>query len=420
MKCTSRPWPSSRPGLSGAAEPRGTTVRIGGAIAWRPRATAGILALAGLALGCAEGTPGRPAFVPESSAGELQPVRVGAEILIESGYRALAGSRVGLIANPTSRVGDRHLADDLALAPAVTLGALFAPEHGLRGREEAGARFAGGVDPATGVVVHSLYGERLRPSPESLADLDVLVFDIQDAGARFYTYISTLGLAMSAAAEVGIRFVVLDRPNPLGGERVEGFVLEDGQLSFVGAYPIPTVHGLTVGELARMIVGEEWVEGVAGLDLEVVPMTGWRRAMMWPDTGLEWLPTSPNVPDFETALVYPGTALFEGTVWSEGRGTEAPFRTLGGLGLDAESLLRRLARSPIPGARVSAARFVPQSLPGRASQPKHQGESLSGVAIEIIDRPDYAPVEVGVALVAAFLEESGLGPGAFEIRKSVV
>ena len=191
-----------------------------------------------------------------------QPVATGADMLAASGFAALAGKRVGLITNQTGRVGAEHLADLLSRAPKLKLTAIFAPEHGFRGKAEAGASVRSGADAKTGVPIHSLYGATRKPTQAMLRNVDALVFDIQDVGARFYTYISTMGLAMQAAAAARIPFFVLDRPNPLGGEYVSGFVLEPAFRSFVGQYPIPIVHGLTVGELARMIQGERWLDGL--------------------------------------------------------------------------------------------------------------------------------------------------------------
>lgn len=235
----------------------------------------------------------------------------GIDVLAAQNFAPLAGKRVGLITNATGV--DRELratADLLAAAPEVELLALFAPEHGVRGDRPAGERVASYVDVATGLPVHSLYGRTRAPTPEMLAGLDVLVYDIQDIGVRSYTYISTLGLAMRAAAQAGIAVMVLDRPNPLGGERVEGAPVEPGFESFVGAYPIPYVYGLTVGELARMIAGEGWLGEGVQVALEVVPLQGWRRDMDFRATGLPWVMTSPHIPTPESAAFMPPPACW--------------------------------------------------------------------------------------------------------------
>ncbi len=337
----------------------------------------------------------------------------GAQRLVDSGFAALDGMRVGLVTNHTATVdtadgGPGHLIDRLYAAPNVTLAALFGPEHGLRGTAEAGAAVASGSDAATGVPVYSLYGASEKPPPEALAGLDALVFDVQDVGARFYTYTSTMGRAMQAAAEAGVPFVVLDRPNPLGGD-ADGFVREPELVSFVGLYPVPVQHGLTVGELARMIAGEGWLPGLDALDLRIVEMTGWHRAMRWPETGLPFVPTSPNLPDFETALVYPGVALFEGTTASEGRGTDAPFLLVGAPGLDAEALADTLNARGLPGVRFEPARFTPRSVPGRAAHPKHEGRDIAGVRLVVTGAHAVCPVALGVHLLHAAYRQRPAG-----------
>lgn len=239
-------------------------------------------------------------------------ISTGAKVLYKNDFAELRGKRVGLISNQTAMVDGTHLSD-LMHARSVQLVALFAPEHGLRGLHEDGASIGDRIDQQTGVRVYSLYGMVKKPTPEMLRGLDILLFDIQGIGTRFYTYISTMGLAMQAASEAHLPFVVLDRPNPLGGEHFAGPVLERECCSFVGEYPIPVAHGLTIGELALMIKGEKMLPGLEGLDLRVVRMKGWQRGMLWPETGLEWVKTSPNIPDFEAALLYPDICLLEGT-----------------------------------------------------------------------------------------------------------
>jgi uncharacterized protein YbbC (DUF1343 family) len=295
-----------------------------------------------------------------------------------------------------------HLIDLMHGAPGVTLAALFGPEHGLRGDADAGEKIDDGRDVRTGAPVYSLYGDTRKPSPEMLAGLDVLVFDIQDIGARFYTYISTMGLAMQAAAEAGIPFVVLDRPNPLGGDHVSGFVLEPEFTSFVGQFRIPVMHGLTVGELARLIQGEGLLPGLDALQLDVVPMEGWSRAMRWPDTGLPWIPTSPNIPDFETALIYPGACYFEGTSASEGRGTRSPFKLLGAPWADATALAEALNAKGLPGVQFGTSTFTPRSIEGMSSNPKLEDTELRGIRHIVTDAAALRPVETGRHVLHTF------------------
>jgi uncharacterized protein YbbC (DUF1343 family) len=344
--------------------------------------------------------------VPDAPPPPDPPVRTGAQRLVDDGFAALAGRRVGLVANQTARVdtadgGPLHLADRLAASPGVTLAALFGPEHGLRGTAEAGDRIENGRDAATGAPVYSLYGENRKPTPEQLRGLDALVFDVQDVGARFYTYVSTMGYAMQAAAEAGIPFVVLDRPNPIG-DRAEGFVMEPEHASFVGLYPVPVTHGMTVGELARMIKGEGWLDGLEALDLRVIAMEGYQRGMPWEETGLPWTPPSPNVPDAATARVYPGAALFESSAVNEGRGTRTPFQVVGAPWADGRALADTLNARRLPGVRFEPAAYTPEAIPGMASNPTHRGRRVEGVRLVVTDPGAFRPVETGVHLLHAF------------------
>ena len=331
-------------------------------------------------------------------------IRVGAEVLADDGFARLQGRRVGLIANHTALADSTHLIDLLHAAPDVTLAALFGPEHGLRGTADAGAKVADGRDAQTGVPIYSLYGERRAPDTAVLDDLDVLVFDIQDIGARFYTYISTMGLAMQAAADAGIPFLVLDRPNPLGA-RTSGYVLDPAEESFVGLYPIPIQHGMTVGELARMIQGEAWLPGLDSLQLEVIAVDGWPRETLWPALERAWIATSPNIPDFETALLYPGTCFFEATAASEGRGTYEPFKLLGAPWADGAALADTLTARGLPGIAVEAATFTPEPIEGMSSSPKLAGETLSGVRLGVTDAAAVRPVEAGIHVLHAFYDQ---------------
>jgi uncharacterized protein YbbC (DUF1343 family) len=334
-------------------------------------------------------------------------------MLAASGFAALAGKRVGLITNQTGRVGAVHLADLLSRAPKAKLTAIFAPEHGFRGKAEAGASVRSGADANTGVPIHSLYGATRKPTQATLRNVDALVFDIQDVGARFYTYISTMGLAMQAAAAARIPFFVLDRPNPLGGEYVSGFVLAPAFRSFVGQYPIPIVHGLTVGELARMIQGEKWLDGLETLELTVVAMQGWRRSMRWPQTERAWVATSPNIPTFEAALVYPGMGLVGEAEVSEGRGTPTPFSLFAAPWLDAPRTVERLNALGLAGARFETATFKPRAIAGVAAHPRFVGVSLHGVRVVVTDVALIAPLEVGMhvlSLIAAEARSKGIAP----------
>lgn len=383
----------------------------------RPRRPNRRILMTGLAAAAGSSLMGLPTSGEASDNGA--PVRTGADRLASDAFNLLRGKRVGLITNHTGRVGDRRLVDLMAAAPNMTLAAVLSPEHGLSGTAEAGAKVAGGVDAGTGIKVHSLYGSSYKPTPQMLAGLDVLIFDMQDIGTRFYTYISTMGLAMQAAAAARLPFIVLDRPNPLGGTYVSGFMLEPAFASFVGRFRIPIAHGLTIGELARMIKGERMLPGLDTLALDVVQAEGWHRAMLWPATQRPWVATSPNIPAFETALAYAGTGLFEATVANEGRGTDSPFLLIGHPRIDARAIADHLSRKSLPGVRLEATRVTPQNKAGIATNPRFLGREIPAVQLSITDAKRYRPVETGMHLLAAFAEalrSSGGGPLVTETK----
>jgi uncharacterized protein YbbC (DUF1343 family) len=330
----------------------------------------------------------------------------GAAVLAADKFSAFAGKRIGLITNQTGLVGDQHLADLMSRSAGSKLTAILAPEHGFRGKVEAGAKVRDGRDPRTGAPVYSLYGNTKKPTAEMLRDVDVLVFDIQDIGVRFYTYISTMGLAMQAAAAKRIPFVVLDRPNPIGGEDVSGFVLEPARKSFVGQYAIPIVHGLTVGELAGMVKGERLLDGLDTLDLQVIWVTGWRRRMRWPETKLPWVATSPNIPTFESALAYPGIGVVGETLVNEGRGTPMPFQQFGAPWLDAPAMMVDLNQAKLPGVRFEATQYVPRSIPDVAAKPRFEGQQIPGIRLAVTDVAAYRPLEVGMHVIALLQKQA--------------
>ena len=315
-------------------------------------------------------------------------VRSGADVLLADSIHLLHGRRVGLLCNHTSRLSDgSHLFDTLFARSDVQLAALFTPEHGFRGSADAGADVASGT--FRGIPVHSLYGNTQRPRAAMLAEIDVLVMDLQDVGARYYTYISTMAYCMEEAAVAGIPVILLDRPNPLGGVRVEGPIRHDSLRSFVGYLPVPVRHGMTAGELARMMIAEGWLRDAAAPALTVVPMDGWLRGMYFDDTGLPWVDPSPNLQSLEAVIAYPGTCLFEGTNISEGRGTEHPFLLIGAPFIDGEELAAALAEEDIPGVRFEPRRFVPVPRQG-ASRPRFSGESCGGVRLHVTDRARFS------------------------------
>lgn len=342
----------------------------------------------------------------------------GARVLVEREFDVLSGQRVGLIVNHTARVDTTHLVDRIARAPNVEVGAIFAPEHGFRGTAAAGEPVDDNRDRRTGAPIYSLYGDTRRPTPNMMEGLDALVFDVQDVGARFYTYITTMGLAMQSAAEAGLPFVVLDRPNPLGGTYTSGFVLEPEYKSFVGRYPIPIAHGMTIGELARYIRGEGLVPNVKALDLTVVPMKGWTRDMQWPDTGLDWRPPSPNLPTWETAVLYPGMCFFEGVRVNEGRGTNQPFLQIGAPWSPeaARQVVRRIRAENLAGIRIDTAAFRPRSMPA-APSPRFENQQVFGFELSVSNRRVLDPLTVGIhALHAMYQQAQARGDTNFVSR----
>jgi uncharacterized protein YbbC (DUF1343 family) len=317
----------------------------------------------------------------------------GIEVLLRDSVHLVRGKRVGLITNPSAVTRSGELgADVLARTPGVRLVALFGPEHGIRGAAAAGDHVASGRDEKTGLPVHSLYGATRKPTPAMLEGVELLVFDIQDVGARPYTYISTMALAMQAAKEKGVPIVVLDRPNPIGGEVVEGGILEPKFASFVGMYPIPERHGMTVGELARLFNREFGI----GAQLTVVPVEGWRRSMWFDRTGLPWVNPSPNIRRLEAAIHYPGTVFFEGTNLSEGRGTGFPFEQTGAPWLDAPAVAAEMNAMRLPGVRFQAVRFAIERSAG-----KFPGATVPGVRLVVTDRARYRPVATSLRLIDA-------------------
>jgi uncharacterized protein YbbC (DUF1343 family) len=339
-------------------------------------------------------------------------VESGLDVLESQGFELLRGKRVGLITNQTGidRRGT-HVADLLFDAEGVELTTLFGPEHGIRG--QADEKIPHGKDPKTGLPIYSLYSDTRKPTPEMLQNVDVLVFDIQDIGTRFYTYISTMSLAMEAAAEQGIEFVVLDRPNPIGGVAVEGPVLDLRYRSFVGRHPIALRHGMTVGELATMFNSEGWLEGGVQAKLTVVKMRGWQRDMFFEETGLPWVRPSPNMPNVDAALLYPGVALLEATNFSEGRGTTRPFELVGAPWIDSGELIRKLQSYAMPGISFKDTSFVPVDMPGFRMNPKFEGELCQAVLFRLTDRHAFRPVTFGIQLLSALQE---LYPQHFVMR----
>ena len=316
-------------------------------------------------------------------------VRLGSERLVESG--SLKNQRIGVVSNPASVDAEfRHIVRVLATTPDVTLSAIFGPQHGYRADVQDNMIETGHAqDPTRGVSVYSLYSETREPTADMLKGLDALVVDLQDVGSRIYTFVYTMANCLRAGKRHGVPVIVTDRPNPICGDRFGGPMLEKGFESFVGQFPIPMRHGMTIGELAQFFNDACGI----GADLTVVPMEHWRRSMFFDETGLPWVMPSPNMPTLETAVVYHGTVLFEGTNVSEGRGTTRPFELIGAPWVDAEALAEKLANYNLPGVHFRAAVFEPTFQ-------KHAKKSCGGCQIHVLDRREFRGVETAVAVLA--------------------
>jgi uncharacterized protein YbbC (DUF1343 family) len=333
-------------------------------------------------------------------------VQPGLEVLLDD-PRPIAGKNIGLVTNQSAVTGDlRHVVDLLHRGSAWKLTTLFGPEHGIWGEAQDMAHVDHSVDPMTGLTVYSLYGASendLAPRQELLRNLDALVIDLQDIGARYYTFIYTMALCMREAAKAGVQVIVLDRPNPIDGLHLEGNIREDEFSSFVGMFPLPTRHGMTAGELARYFNKTFNL----GCDLVVVPMRGWRRGMWWGDTGLPWVIPSPNMPTVATATVYPGMCLIEGTNLSEGRGTTHPFELFGAPWLDPFRLAERLNGLELPGVRFRPHYFLPTFQ-------KHAGKVCGGAELHVTNRDEFEPYRTGLWIVKVARD---MNPEKFDWRR---
>ncbi len=337
-----------------------------------------------------------------STVAEENAVLNGIDVLRREGFASFAGKRIGLITNHTGFALDGTSTIDLIFGSKPgRLVALFSPEHGIRGIEDSQVKST--KDEKTGLPIYSLYGDTKRPTPEMLRGIDILVYDIQDVGARFYTYSTTLGYCIEAAAKAGIPIYVLDRPNPIGGVVVEGPMLDPDKISFIAYMPLPVRHGMTLGELARYMNAENKI----GADLHVIPMEGWKRHDYFWDTGQVWTNPSPNMRTMPAAIFYPGVCLLEATNVSVGRGTERPFEVIGAPWIQPRALASALEDAPVPGVRFVPVQFTPNSS-------VHEGVRCGGVALVLTDLDKFRSVPTGLALVAALRK---LYPKEFDIDK---
>jgi len=339
------------------------------------------------------------------------PVVTGLDNLLRNHLDRLQGQVLALVTNQTG-IDHNGLPNyqRLMSLKGVTLKVIFSPEHGLFGEAAAGDTVTYDDTLTALPRVISLYGETRKPTPEMLTGVTLILYDIQDVGARFYTYITTLGLVMEAAGELNIPVLVLDRPNPLGGVVVEGSLLTPRFRSFVGYYPIPIRYGLTVGELALMIVGEKWIDPQP--QVEVMPLQGWKREMLYDETGLPWVKPSPNIPDLETALLYAGSCLLEGTNISEGRGTRQPFKLLGAP-WSTYDVGKELNSMNLSGIVFKPAKFTPRSIKGMAKNPKFKNQVCLGMKAKVTDPRTFQSVRTGVQILYVM---NALEGGLFKIK----
>jgi uncharacterized protein YbbC (DUF1343 family) len=345
--------------------------------------------------GARAAAPGAPQAVPASIVAPAPVLQLGLGVLVAENFASLRGAHVALLTNDAARAADgtRSL-DALAAAPGVSVVALFTPEHGQAANED--EAIADAVDERWSVPIYSLYGKRTRPRPEQLRGVDTVVVDLQDAGVRFYTYAATLHGMLRVAAQLGLRVLLLDRPNPLDAVTVAGPMLDPSEASFVNHHALPIRHGMTLGELATMIDADEHL----GLELDVVRMQGYRRSAYFDETGLRWWPPSPNLRTVEQAVSYPAVALVEGTNVSVGRGTEHPFELMGAPWVDAERLLAELQGFGLAGVSFDTARFKPNTAP-------YAGKDCSGVSLRVTDRARFEPVRTGIALALSLRRVHG-------------
>lgn len=340
-------------------------------------------------------------------------VVLGLERLTQEFPQKFSGKKIGIIANHTAVDSSGNSIVSL-LAPQAKIVALFGPEHGFAGDQSAGADIQKSV--LQGIPIYSLYGDYRTPTKNMVKGVDLLIYDMQDTGTRFYTYISSLYLALTAARRQGIPILVLDRPNPITAARVEGAALNPAFASFVGVMPLTIRYGMTVGELVQLMNAESYAGFSIGADLAVVPMKNYRRTMWYDETGLPWIPPSPNMPALETAVFYPGFCLFEGTNLSEGRGTEAPFQTIGAPFIDSEQWLKAVPKEVREGAQITELRFTPKSIPGKAENPKYKDKPCNGLQFKVTDRSALKPIDLAVALLCV---AQSLYPKQFKLTQTL-
>ena len=330
-------------------------------------------------------------------------VLTGADVLLSEKLDLIKNKNIGIITNHTAILSNGvHLVDTLFNRKDVKIAALFGPEHGIRGNTADGKSIKNGIDTKTGLKVYSLYGKNKKPTKEMLKNIDVMIFDIQDIGARFYTFISTMFYAIKSSAENNIPVLILDRPNPIDGVDVQGPVLSKEFKSFVGIAELPIRHGMTVGELAKFFNRTEVLGTAEIANLTVIKMKNWQRDFYYDECKIKWISTSPNMPTLNTAIVYPGMCLLEGTNISEGRGTDSPFLLIGSPYINSKEVIDEINKLDIKGVKLTQQKFTPETIPHKAYKPKYENQLCDGIKINITNRKIFRPIDFSIKLIYTF------------------
>jgi len=349
---------------------------------------------------------------------ESQTVKTGADVLLSEQFDLIKNKNLGIITNHTGLLLNRtHLVDSLHALKDVTIVSLFGPEHGIRGDAADGQSIKDGIDSKTGLPVYSLYGQIRKPTKEMLKNVDILLFDIQDVGARFYTFISTMYYGIKSAAENNIPIIILDRPNPINGITVDGPMLDTDYKTFVGIAELPIQHGMTVGELAQYFNQPSLLGIEKPADLKIVKMKNWSRKQYYDECKLNWIKPSPNIPNLETAIVYPGLCLLEGTNISEGRGTYSPFLQIGSPYINPKDVIKNLDLLKTDGCKLKPTTFTPIEIPNMSKHPKFKDQVCKGISITVTDRSIFNPIEFGIKLIYVF---NKLYPQKFSFREKSI
>lgn len=339
-------------------------------------------------------------LVSVSCSSQTKPEKVlfGSDVFVSENIEQLRNKKVALVANQASVLSNGTNLLDTLKSLGINISVVFTPEHGFSGKFAAG-EFVEKENIDHGFKSYSLYGKTKTPTPEMLKNTDIIIFDLQDVGVRFYTYISTMFYVLQSAAENNKKVIILDRPNPLSGNKLSGSVLQEDLKSFIGIAPISLIHGMTIGELANLFVTENYIQTSVKPDLEIIRMKNWKREFYWDDINANWIPTSPNIPDFETVLIYPAACLLEGTDVSEGRGTEHPFKLIGAPFIDPGNLIDELDQSGIGGCELTPGEFMPISIPGKSVNPKFENKLCKGINIKITDKKKFDQLDFGTKLL---------------------